>query len=462
MHLSGLVLDVYDDQSGETLKSIYPSCDAFPPMVKTAHVLTSEEREVLPDDVFALVLSNGDGAAIRKYACVDPGNTVLSVEYFLSNRGKLPGEAQKVAAANLITACGWYGIEPPEELSKVALLGHAASLGLNLATTIPAARLEAKDRMATARQSGGVINPDVVKHAEASGTTLMPNQQDTNPVVPKAVVKKTASVGHLVPHHGRGEKGEQLEEGAWVKGKQPAPRHHGQLVPHVNVQGAEPPSQTKLKVSSCTALAGRYPLDSYAQVKAASAYFDENWQGFSPYDRHMYCMNMVNRADDLGIPVSEPARKYASATYAPAEEIELALSMRRTLLPSEGVELLDKLASIRPTLAPDVFACALEELDRANNLHFYYDREIYDPFCSTFGLEKTAEYSATIGTEYTNEALLKELSVSAYALIKKRFGEDLADEFRKDPVAIFKSLPLEQKTIIMRLAGDQQPSRGDS
>jgi hypothetical protein len=229
----------------------------------------------------------------------------------------------------------------------------------------------------------------------------------------------------------------------------------------VNVQGAEPPSQTKLKVSSY-ALLDRYPLDNYAQVKTASAYFDENWQEFSPYDRHLYCTNMVKRADELHIPVSDLARKYGSVTYAPAEDIDIALSMRRSIMSGDNVELLDKLASVRPTVTPDVFANALEGLDRKANLHFYYDKELYDPFYSTFGFEKQAEYSDTIGTEYVNESRLRELAAGSYAFIKRRFGEDLADEFRKDPVAIFKSLPLEQKTIIMRVAGDQQPTRGES
>ena len=117
--LSGLVLDVYDDQGGEILQAIFPSTEDLPDLVKTAHAITPEERGLLPDDAFALVLVDGD-VEMKKFATLDEGNTALSVEYFLRTGYRLPAEAQKVAAHNLCVACGWYGIEPPEDLQKVA------------------------------------------------------------------------------------------------------------------------------------------------------------------------------------------------------------------------------------------------------------------------------------------------------------------------------------------------------
>lgn len=117
--LSGLVLDVYDDPSGEVLRAIFPRYEQVPELIKSAHVVTPDERAQLPDDLFALVLEDGP-VELRKYACIDAGNTALAVEYFMQLRHKLPEEAQKVAAANLEVACGWYDIDPPEELQKVA------------------------------------------------------------------------------------------------------------------------------------------------------------------------------------------------------------------------------------------------------------------------------------------------------------------------------------------------------
>lgn len=161
--LSGLVLDIYDDSSGEVLRSIFPQETGVPDLIKEAHYITPEEREVLPDHVFSLVLHN-DGTCLRKFACTDPGNTALSVEYFLKTAHKLPLEAQKVAAENLATACGWYGIEPPEDLQKIALgLMTAANLALVGPEVAKNTGKGIKKNLQVARSSGGAINPNIAK-----------------------------------------------------------------------------------------------------------------------------------------------------------------------------------------------------------------------------------------------------------------------------------------------------------
>lgn len=127
--LSGLVFDVYDDPTGEILRSVFPTQGSLPDLVKEAYAVTKEVRDKLPDEAFALVLVDGD-VEMKKFATVDPGNTALSVEYFLQTGHKLPVEAQKVAAQNLVAACELFDIEPPEELQKVAILDVALASAL--------------------------------------------------------------------------------------------------------------------------------------------------------------------------------------------------------------------------------------------------------------------------------------------------------------------------------------------
>jgi hypothetical protein len=115
MKTAGLALDFYDDQRGETLKSYFPEVNDLPEVIKTAHILRPEERDVLRDEAFALILHN-DGHQLRKFACVDAGNTMLSTLYFLENYDSLPIEAVKVAAANLIAMNDEFGLPIPEEL----------------------------------------------------------------------------------------------------------------------------------------------------------------------------------------------------------------------------------------------------------------------------------------------------------------------------------------------------------
>lgn len=161
--LSGLVLDMYDDPSGEVLRAIFPREAGVPELVKQAHFITPEERAELPDSVFSLVLHN-DGTTLRKYACTDPGNTALSVEYFMKTAHKLPEEAQKIAAANLVQACGWYGIEPPQELQKIALgLVGMANLALTGPQVVSEAGKSMKQNMQLAKASGGMVNPAIAQ-----------------------------------------------------------------------------------------------------------------------------------------------------------------------------------------------------------------------------------------------------------------------------------------------------------
>lgn len=162
--LSGLVLDATDDYDGVVLRSIFPTSESVPALVKSAcsSYLEKEKRAELPDDLFALVLRDGD-VMLRKYACVDAGHTALNVEYFLKTAYKLPVEAQKVAAGNLCTACGWYDIEPPEELQKIALgLSRALQLGMVGPMAVGQASKDVKKNMNEARRAGGVVNPNVL------------------------------------------------------------------------------------------------------------------------------------------------------------------------------------------------------------------------------------------------------------------------------------------------------------
>lgn len=155
--LSGLVLDIHDDQSGEVLRSIWPDAEGLPDLVKTAQKITPELEAKLPDHLYALVLQDDD-VTLRKFACIDAGHTALSVEYFMKTAHKLPVEAQKVAAENLCIACGWYNIEPPEELQKVAIGMGTAIMGAMVA---PGAYKAAKSNLAVTRGAGGqIVTPE--------------------------------------------------------------------------------------------------------------------------------------------------------------------------------------------------------------------------------------------------------------------------------------------------------------
>lgn len=466
--LSGLVLDIRDDGfDGAVFRSIFT--ESVPAIIKQAAALTPELDARLPDDKFALVLHDGD-VTLRKFACIDPGNTALSVEYFLRTGHLLPEEAQKTAAINLVTACGWYGIEAPQDLEKIALgLGSLVNMGL----TVPGMARQAKMNLDASQGAGHmVVTPaqrqSLMKGAEASGTALMPMAgPTTTPLPPKTVIPKVGSAGFLGDHG--------IEAGGAVKPDDNIDKSHsaeqpkrlpqaGTLNPHVTVTGKEAPGLLKLKTAEFYALPSlrRYPLDRYDQVKEASAYFDE-WSGrMDPAHRREFSVNLVKRAHQLRIKASDEAEKLASATYASPAELDIALDARRSIILSdEHLGILDKIAEQRVSLEPTAYAELLGQFDKLAEIDGHYDRFIPDPYTSTFGVQKEAADSIVVGNDYMTVPQLKRLAKVGLSTVKHRFGHELADEFVKDPVSVFNSLPLDQKKTMMRMVSDNGATDGE-
>lgn len=304
-----------------------------------------------------------------------------------------------------------------------------------------------------------------MKTAELSNTHTMPAEvSDLTPEKTKAVVLKKSAADEFMSHLVGGadshkkEKGVEPDVNAATKGQAPMRLPQAKVMsPHVDVAGHQPPKLIKEKVAERLALHNKYPLDTYEHVKKASAYFDEWYKQFTPADRHEFAKNMVKRASELAIPVSELAQKYGSETYAPEVEVKIALDARKSLLQDEMHRTaLDKLAHIRPTITPELFCDTLEEFDKIAGIEFLYDQDIPDPYYSTYGFTKKAEFSETIGNLTVHEEDLEYLAIKRLPLVKGTFTEDLAESFRKDPVGIYKSLPLEQRKVFANMAREQR------
>jgi hypothetical protein len=304
----------------------------------------------------------------------------------------------------------------------------------------------------TRQQFWGNFKP---KSAEAGRTSVMPRGAAGKvDKVPKAAIPKVGSA--FTPNQPEGV------EHTEVEGEQaPANPQAKPLPPRVDVGGKEPPkAPMKLKTSFALSSLQRYPLDTYADVEKAAAYYDEWGNQLPPQYRREYCANLVKRAAALGIPVSTEIQKYGSATYAPDEEVAVALDSRKGVIQdADHVELLDKLAESRVQTSPDLFANALAEFDKVAGIDHLYDSDILDPFYSTFGVKLAAgegddSGSEIIGNEVIYHKRLRELADSSCIEVEKKFGEDFAKEFKQDPVGIFKSLPVDQRKILGRMSED--------
>lgn len=548
MQTSGLILDLYDDFQGDVLSTIYSSTEEVPALVKEAHHLKEAELRALPDDVFALVAVADGGVKMRKFACTDPGNTALSVEYFLKTAHKLPLEAQKQAAQNLVTACGWYGIDPPSTLQKIALMGTVLK-GVMALPAAQGAHAEAKENVQRIKQAppGTIINP-FQKHGQAGApippmgsqqsaplstaapmqppgpgmaqmgmqSTAMPTAGTSTPpamtaqptpkmaeaaltyVMPaasegsekqlkrkapiktaagcggtehkrarlKAAMMKKAEVGHLVVGHGGDKDMPPQTETDPSKGLE-RQVHEKVFRQGLDLRGKEPPVKQTEKKAQHVAL-GRYPMDNFHQIKTASIYF-ETWGGkMAPEHKREFCQLLVKRADAIGRSalVSYDARKYGSSTYAPTGEIKMAMDMRRSVLnDSEAHRILDGLFEKMATVSADIFCEALHQFDQDYGLHHHYGGHVPDPFWSTYGFQKKAmlgekdDELQAVGTEVISRRQLTDsanpaISTNILGMLEEKFGDEFQREFQKDPIGIFESLPIEQKTFIARFIND--------
>lgn len=434
MRTSGMILDVYDDpRAAIDDGTLHP--DNLTDAMKVAESLTVEQRESLPDHLYALVLYEGTDPPLRKFACVDQGNTELSIVSFLKHGHKLDEELQQRIAENLLVASSWYGIPALEPLEKVALGVGTLMTAASLPSVVGGVRNEAKRNLSVVRQgeaAGGVMGGlhAASKLADVSGSIIAPKSVDVSaPLQKRLPPTKTAS------------------------SMTPVVRSHAPYKPEV-------------KVAAARQTVDGIPLDSYTDVKQASADFEKNYSQFSIVDRRSYALDLVKRASETGMDVGPAALHYGSCKKASDQEWELARLSRVTSLQSEGVEALDKLAAFRHEVPPDVFAQALYGFDRDHGLHYQYGVHVMDPVVSSFSKMAAPEFGTPSEfTDMQQGRLVRESDLRAFSEhnrpdLCRYFGEDFADEFSKNPVKMYQGLPDNRKVFLSNLIATSQPVRG--
>ena len=435
-HLAGFVFDVYDDTTGDTLRSVIPEVENAPDFIKEAERISPERSQSLPDDAYSLVMLKG-GNKIRKYASVDKGNTALSVLYLIKQAHLLPEKAVKVAAHNLIEACHRFGMEVPKQLKQ------AAAMGTNFPISEPAKESTYNPMLGQDSTDEDVAVRTNLKGVD--GTNFMssppPLREDSEKEEGGYSVEKTAgafgdALGEVVTKH-----------------------KNWRVSPYVDMEDWEPGADLMKEASAPqrTLLRGKYPIDSYDQVKTASAFFSSGIRKFHPRDRREFCVKLASRMSELCIDVPELIEKYASPGYG--ADVDAYVSYRRGFVPEEFHPALDVLLEKRAQVNPDTYAEALCEFDQMTNLNYQWDSQIPDPWASTFGpsMSKVAEDEWVWDESgvYVDEKDLENLAMNGFELVKDSFGEDFAKQFSKSPKTFFNALPLPNKTVLGRLAMDR-------
>jgi hypothetical protein len=421
---AGVTVDYYDDR-GETLRGKFPTPDALPEMIKSANVQPKEE---LVNEDFALVMVD-EGHVFRKFACVDPGTTAMSVVYFMEHGDKLPEAAQKLAAANLVQACLDHDIMPPAEMSKVAKI----SKGLQ--------ELAARK----GHVFGGHAGNRYAAHHAGQTAARMRSKSGVD-----AGVRFAEGAGKQSRKASR----EALDKAANVvnvTGQRPEPR----LVS--NLPTDENDYAVKLADGSL-----HYPIDTWDRVKRAEAYWADHNHEMEPPIRRQYAVKLAQKSFILGYPLAEDIVQHGARSYHSAGHLRHAIEMRKVACApdSHGREFLEELFTKHAEINPEVYAECLHQFDVMEGLDKGWDRIVLDPWASTFGVKTASEVVWEQGAERVTAEELHNMANNWSDDLEQQFSQDFVDAFQKDPVALFNSMPDPQKKILARMANDSSAYGG--
>jgi hypothetical protein len=490
MRTSGVILDIYDDTKGMVLRKKLAGKE-LPAALSEAELLSSEKLASIPDRLFALVAQDGDHT-IRKYAMHDAEHVATSILYFLECSHLLPEPAQKVAAVNLLNACGWHDLAAPEPLVKKAFVGKglgalgAAAIGASTLASAKEGMQKTKGQMDQYRYSQVTgqlpMQGSHVKHA----TLFEDMMEGTGAATPPGLSKEETGIRKRSDLTGT----EMMPAGGSIETKpmrtNTAKRHSNhteskaaELLPDhwvgpVDITGLEAPAVVRETTYEHFCLPGKYPVDSYEQVKTAAEYFDEHWSLFDLAERRTFALNLVDRANELGVKVAGRALNYAGRTYGR----HFLAEMQKRAYTYEGHEHEQKYASLMKEAAvtsPDEMVRAIHTADQASGACEAYGRPVVgflDPFAAVFGIktakeqltgkddaaqavdvEEGNEYVWNMGSDYVTGDQLRTMA-NRNEELDGVLGKGFSDDFLKDPVNVFKSLPDPQKHVLARLASD--------
>jgi hypothetical protein len=500
--LAGVTLDYYDDQ-GETLKAIFPTPDALPDMIKSANV---RPKEKLANEAFALIMLD-QGHVFRKYACADPGTTAMSTIYFMEHGDKLPEEAQKTAAANLVAACLQHNIMPPAEMTKVADMIPGGKADEMTDSDFPKKQMEmgqkvemehtddpkkareiSRDhleefsdyytRLHKMEQEGGKAKEAALpsrlrRLANRVGSPAQIRSELKMEGLPDSVVSRITAhkygkgVGKALRTSGEragdfqfamgkryrllGRKQEKLASVVDVTGKKPAPR-----VVHTR------PTDENLYAVKLADGSLHYPIDTWDRIKTAEAYFQDERIRMDPEVRRQYAVKLARQSYFMGYPLDRDIVELGALSYHNDGHLKHASEMRKAVFPSGSHEheFLDEIFEKRAEIQPEVYAECLKRFDMMNGLDQGWDHVILDPWASTFGV-KTAAVAWEDGADRVTEEELINLARNNSGHLEGQFTEYFTLEFIKDPITLFNSMPDPQKRILARMASDLA-SKGSS
>jgi hypothetical protein len=202
----------------------------------------------------------------------------------------------------------------------------------------------------------------------------------------------------------------------------------------------------------------QYAMPTKATVKVACEYFAANSKKMPVETRAKYAAAIQRRAHELGMGAQGgEVGKYASDYYSPM--VDAHIRSRASLVEHlpDVKNMYEKVGSLKKQYTPSQFAQILHGIDKQAGLDGYYGGHLTNPYFATFA-QQPDPYEGYRYKSASRELApdeLKTAMTAKYAKIKEHFGVTMADELKKEPMAVFDSLPRDAKEIIVNIIDGQ-------
>lgn len=207
----------------------------------------------------------------------------------------------------------------------------------------------------------------------------------------------------------------------------------------------------------------RYPLQNQDQVKIASSYFDKNYRSFTPSERNEFATRITARSIEFGIPeyAQTPSiMKFAGITFGDqfSDNIRKRVELCEEL--HKDGDIYNELVKNAEDLGPVQTAVGLELIDSALGLNRYHNKSLEDPYASVMGnhFVKKANQQVEVNGRMVSENELRNVNEP---LFKRSYGDSVWNEFQRNPVAIFESMPKPDQVNILEMIGSSDVDEED-
>ena len=394
---------------------------------KDLDVLDPEDLKVLPDSDFALIHYDKDDNKVRRFPCPDISNTIVSALYLLKSKDSIPMAAGKTAAA---------------------------ILSLKIDNFLDAIRNNKSSNDSTLTNLENKIDYDVANNL----ANLLDHEFDC------------WNIKYYNPSNVYREIGDTMESKVEEKIKSDT--------------ATKKEARAKLSdndfvfVSEKNGVKHRlFPITNKEELLKQAAYFDANYKQFHMEHRNTFAKKLRDKAAEYKVRLNtQTISKYASNEWCPTayeclknrinqlkgvrisyneKTAEYEAEMIADDTRSQALVGYMKLAGQIGEMNIDKYAHTLYLLDKASGLEKGYGKTVRDPYASTY--KQAAFNTSDIIAPLNNlTTMFMGKTINANDLMNLDIGSlggmiDQAtfDELMKDPIAVFNSLPIPYKSVII-------------